>query len=120
MDARAQGPDIAFGGMERDFRGLVERGADGAGAGGDDVCGCDAEVCEDEVGVGGMGVRADEDVGGFDVAVDDGLEFGIGFGVGGVVGGVAGVDVGEGDGELVVGVPDEGFGDRGAVGEVGG
>lgn len=119
MNTCTQGPNIALAGMERDFRALVRQGADEVVCG--SLGGGEAEIGEDEVRVAvGVVVGFEEDVGGFDVAVDDGVEAFVGTTTrveGEAV--VAGVDEGEGFGELEEDVPDEGFGDVGLVGDVG-
>lgn len=117
VDARAQGPDVAFAGMHRDLGGLVGHGADEIVGG--SLGGGDAEIGEDDVGVAVRVVDGfEEDVGGLDVAVDDGLETLVGPTVDGEAV-VAEMDEGEGVGELEEHVPDEGFGDVGFVGDVG-
>lgn len=122
MDARAHGPDISLRGMERGFRGVPRGRAHEPAFAGSRLGGREAEVGEDEVRVrvgSAAAAGPEEDVGGLDVAVHDGLEL-LRRGravVGGAV--VARVDVGEGVGELHVRMPDEGFGDLGAAFGVG-
>lgn len=117
VDARAQGPDVTLAGMHRDLGRLVGQGADEVG--GRSLGGGDTEVGEDEAGVAlGVIVGFDEDVGGFDVAVDDGFETFVRATVDGEAV-VAEVDEGEGFGELEEGVPNEGFGDVSLVRNVG-
>lgn len=114
MDTRAQGPDIALRGVNRELRRLPRGRAHystlprlGLGRG-------QAEVGKDEVWIHGTAAAGlEEDVRGLDVAVHDGLEVlrrpraVVGEAI------IARVDVGEGVGELHVGVPDEGFWDLG-------
>lgn len=75
----------------------------------------DTKICKYKIRVGTAGIFADEDIRGFDVAVNDRLEV---LGSVGRIGHVAFMDKGEGFGQLAVGVPCEGFRDFGAVFEV--
>ena len=69
-----------------------------------------AKVGEDDVRVDGVRVGAEEDVGGFHVPVADAFAFSVR--ASGVEAAVEEVEGGE---ELLVDVPDEGFGQGGAV-----
>ena len=110
--------------MEGQLRGLVGRGADVVfpGAVGE-VGGREAEVAEDEGWVFGAattrrsGGEFEEDVVGFDVAVEDGAPvwWFRTIGVGTVD---AGVEEGEGGSQGGEGVPEETFGDEGLVEDV--
>lgn len=73
MDHGADGPDVAGGGLDRDFGGLPAGGA--AEGGGLGFGGREAEVAEDEGGVdvGFCGEEGKENVLGFDVSVEDGF-----------------------------------------------
>ena len=99
MNHRAQTPHIALVRAQRHFRGRELGYGDGFRV---RICGREAEVGEDDVGVASMAGdgRAEEDVVGFDVAVDDaGPVTGWGIGVSGIVV-VAVVEEGEGFGDL--------------------
>lgn len=118
MEAGSRRPNIAGAGMVRDFRGLVDgRSQDVAILvlqGG--ICDGDAEVGEHQVRISMAGIFADEDIRGFDIAVDDRLEV---WRFLGSMGRVALVDEGESFGELTIGVPHEGLRNSGAVFDVG-
>ena len=121
MHDGARGPDVRVYGVEGELRGLVGGRADVVfpGAVGE-VGGREAEVAEDEgwvFGIAGSGGEFEEDVVGFDVAVEDGAPV-WGFRAIGVGTVDAGVEEGEGGGEGGEGVPEETFGDEGMVEDV--
>lgn len=121
MHDGARGPDVRVYGVEGQLRGLVSRGADVVFPGPvGEAGGREAEVAEDEgrvFGIAGSGREFEEDVIGFDVAVEDGAPvwWFRAIGVGTVD---AGVEEGEGGGEGGEGVPEETFGDEGVVEDV--
>lgn len=102
--------------MDGYFVRLPGRGAHADFLAGAQLCSSYAEVSENEVRVFGIAIRAEENIGGLDIAVDDGFEV-LWTPAGLTV--VAGVDVGKDLGELLVSVPDEGFGNPGVVATVG-
>ena len=127
MHDGARSPDVRVYGVEGQLRGLVGRGADVVfpGAVGE-VGGREAEVAEDDgrvfsgaaaAAAARSGGEFEEDVVGFDVAVEDGAPvwWFRAIGVGTVD---AGVEEGEGGGEGGEGVPEETFGDEGLVEDV--
>ena len=103
MHDGAEGIDVAFWRVAREFGGLPEGSAGGVVSG--EVEGRVAEVGEDDVRISGVGVEAEEDVAGFDVAVADASAGGIS-----AAGVEAAVEELEGGEELLVGLPDEEFG----------
>ena len=105
MDDGAEGVDVAFGRVTRQF-GRLPKGRPGRVVGGE-IERRVAKVCEDDVRVDEVGVGAEEDVGGFDVPVADAFAFTSGV--------EAAVEEVEGREELLEDVPDEGFGQEGAV-----
>lgn len=98
--------------MDGYFVGLPGWGADDDFLAGPGPGSCYAEVGENQVRIFRVAIRAEENVGGFDIAVDDRFE--VLWALAGLAI-VAGVDVGEDLAELLVGVPDEGFRDPGVV-----
>lgn len=125
MHDGARGPDVRVYGVEGQLRGLVGRGADVVFSGAvGEVGGREAEVAEDEGWVFGATAAArsgggefEEDVIGFDVAVEDGAPVWWFRAV--RVGTVdPRVEEGEGGGEGGEGVPEETFGDEGLVEDV--
>ena len=76
MDHGAEGVHVAFGRVSGKFRGLPECRTGWIVS--SEVESRVAEVCEDDVRVWGIGVEAEEDVAGFDVAVADASAGGVG------------------------------------------
>jgi len=126
VDDGPEGPDVALCGGFGELGRLPGEGAavGVGGVGGVGGDGGEAEVAEFDVRVRGLeavvGAEDQEDVGRLDVAVDDAVpgRSRAGGGGGGVFDAPSVVDEGEGFGQLDEDVPEEGFGDGGAVGGV--